>query len=113
MNPLDGDMEFQRRKAHEERRAVIENALRARGFTPEDAQIYVSEYTAGVLQQAVDMTCDLPEPDVGWFFRKGRRHWRYSGLREARSAIQRLEQWENRRIHHLIKAKHQKEDERP
>lgn len=105
MNPLDDDMAFQRRRAHEERRAVIEQALRARGFTPEDAQIYVAEYTAGVLQQAVDMTCGLPEPDVGWFFKQGRRNWRYSGLREARHAIQRLETWEHRKIDRLIRAK--------
>lgn len=105
MNPLDGDLEFQRRKAHEERRAVIENALRARGFSPEDAAILVAEYTAGVLRDAVDMTFDPEKPYFGHAFKKGREGWWWRGTLSARHAIARLERWENQKIDRLIRAK--------
>lgn len=105
MNPLDGDLEFQRRKAHEERRAVIESALRRAGMTPEQAQIHTAKYTVGVLNAATDMTFDAEKPYFGHAFKKGREGWWYRGTQSARHAIARLERWENQKIDRLIRAK--------
>lgn len=112
MNPLDDDMNFQRRKAHEERRGLLVAGLMARGMDRDTAEQTVGEYTIGVLDQAIDMTFDPEKPYFGMVRKAAREGWWWRGLQSARHAIQRLEQWEYAKIDRLTKAKQAKEDKR-